>query len=190
MKYDHVLYDSMLKILQHAKERLKARGNGTMYAEVDRVYQSGINNFSLPQTQLAWALTFLCTEPELLPGIGLDTLNDDESAPALADDLKATSTEAGKKAVKEAHKRLVKAAKRKPITDAEAIVAKAETIEKEKRVAAEAARAEREKPDRELTEAKKEVKEAAATFEEGFKRSWRVAFLDITRALDSHPFKS
>ena len=119
MRYDHILWDSMLKILQHGLERLKARGNGVMAYEVDKIYQEGINHFSLPQNQLAWVLKFICTEPELLPGIGLDVLNADERKAVEDEDLKALSTEAGHKAVRIAHKRLVKAEKMRPVVAAQ-----------------------------------------------------------------------
>ena len=162
MKYDHILWDSMLKILQHSKERLMFRGNSTMCAEIDKVYQSAINDFTMPLNQLAWALHFICTENELLPGIGLDVLNADERKAVEDEDLKATSTEAGHKAVRIAHKRLVKAEKMRPVTEAKQRLDKANELKAEKKRLADEAKVERDRPERELSEAEKETRQASA----------------------------
>ena len=160
MTYKHELYDSMLKILKHAVERLKARGNGVMAYEVDKIYQEGINHFSLPQNQLGWALKFICTEPELLPGIGVDVLNEDEQKAYECPDLKSTSTKAGIEAVKIAHKRLEEETRLKPITDAQRTVDEAEALRVEKKKLADEAELERTKPEREKAEADNALRDA------------------------------
>ena len=167
MKYDHVLFDSMLKILKHAVERLKTRGNFVMCAEVDKVYQEGINHFALPQNQLAWALTFLCKEPELLPGLGLDTFNADEKKALECEDLKAISTKIGIEAVKIAHKRLAEEARLKPVTDAEKVVDEAEALKDKKKAELQRVQEERDLPEKEaesavvaVRDAKKKLKQA------------------------------
>lgn len=160
MRYDHELWDSVLKILQHGKERLLAKGNGTMCAEVDRVYQSAINTFSMPLNQLAWALHFICTEQGVLPPIGLDKLNDDEKRAVEDKDLQATSTENAFKSIRLAHKRLVKAEKMKPVTDAQKLVDEAEALRAEKKRLADEAERERNKPAREKDEADNALRDA------------------------------
>ena len=167
MVYKHELYDCMLKILKHAVERLKARGNGVMAYEVDKIYQEGINHFSLPQNQLGWALKFICTEPELLPGLGQDVLNEDEQKAYECSDLKSTSTKAGIEAVKIAHERLVEEARLKPVTDARRAVDEAEALKAKKKAELQRVQEERDLPEKEagvavaaVRDAKKKLKQA------------------------------
>lgn len=162
MRYDHVLYDCMLKILQHGKEKLLKRGNGVMAAEVDKVYQGGINDFCLPHNQLAWALGYICTEQGVLPPIGLDTFNDDERKAIEDKDLTAPSTKEARKAVKIAHERILEFERLRPIREAEEKLDKTKKVYDAKRTAAKAAQAERDRPGKELEAAEKEAKQAAA----------------------------
>ena len=162
MKYDHVLWDSILKILQYGKERLMKRGNTVMCAEVDRVYQSAINNFTMPLNQLAWALSFICKEQGILPPVGSDNLTEDEKEAVRAEDLKAVSSKEGIKAVKIAHERLLEAEKMRPVTEAKEKLDRAkETVESKQRVL-KAQEEERDRPAAELAEAEKDLKKATS----------------------------
>lgn len=162
MRYDHVLFNSMLKILQHGVEKLKERGNFVMAGEVERIYQFGVNDFSLHHNNLAWALKYICTEQGILPPYGPNELNADEKAAARAEDLKATSTKDGRKAVKIAHARLVDAERMRPVTDAKKVVDEAEALKAEKKRLADEAQAERDRPGKELKAAEQAKKQAEA----------------------------
>lgn len=165
MRYDHVLYDCMMKILKHGKEQLLKRGNGTMAAEIDRVYLEGINNFSLSHKNLAWAIGFICTEPEVLPPIGLDTFNNDERKAIEDYDLTAPSTKEARKAVKIAHERLVEFERLRPLREAQEKLDKTKKVYDDKRMAAKAAKSERDRPGKELEKSEKDVKKAVAELE-------------------------
>jgi len=171
MKYSHPLWDSILRILQYGKEKLEARGNGIMAFEIDKIYQSAINDFSMPLSQLAWALGFICKEPEVLPTIGQDTFNEDERKAIEFKDLQAVSTAAGRKSVKIAHERLAEEARLKPVTAAQKAVDEAKEIQAEKKRLADEAQAERDRPGKEFSEAEQETKRAAAELKKAEKEA-------------------
>ena len=167
MKYDHEMWDVIMKLFDYAEKRLEERGGGIMLAEVSKLHEQAMNGFSLHRDQIAWFLQYFSGEDCLNVPPGLDRL-DDAEVEASKGDIQASSTENGKKAVKAAQKRLEERERMRPVIEAEEKLRAAEQIRKDKDIAAQRDKDERDRPGRELKEAQKaeqaaedEVKKAA-----------------------------
>ena len=162
MIYKHELWDSMITILKYTVEKRKKTGPGVMQAEDQRVLSSAEKGFDLPLKQLEWVLTYICNDSGVLAMNELNSLDANEQEAARSSDLYANTTSEGEKSAKEAEKRLRKAAKMKPITDAKKKLGRANAAIEEKKIAADLAQVERDRPKRELSEAEQEAKKAVA----------------------------
>lgn len=162
MKYNHPMYTNFMEILRYAVEKLKERGNSTMQGEVIRTIERTEQNFYFNKDDLKLTLNFILGEHYVVPYTGSDNLNVDEKFAVEADDLTAPTTEKGKAAVKEAHKRLIELERTRPSREAKEKLDRAKKVAEEKKGLVDEAQAERDRPGQELEAAKKERNKAAA----------------------------
>ena len=159
MKYDSELWDTIMTMMDFSERRLEERGGGIMLAEVRKLHEQAMDTFSLHRDQLAWFLNYFCGEDCLNAPPGLDRLSDFEVEATLGD-IKASSTAEGKRAVKEAQKRLDERERMRPVTEAQSKLDEAEQLRKEKELVAQRDKEARDRPKRELDEARKAEKAA------------------------------
>lgn len=159
MKYNSEIWDVIMKLFDYAERQLEAHDKGTMLSEVRGQHEQAMATFSLHRDQLAWFLNYFCGEDCLNAPPGLDRLNAAETE-AVQGDIKASSTKEGKRAVKEAQKRLDKRERMRPVLDAQEKLKQAEDARKEKELAAQRDEEARARPKRELKEAQEAEKAA------------------------------
>ena len=172
MKYDHELWDTIMTLMDYAERKLEAHGNGVMLAEVRSLHEQAMNEFSLHKDQIMWFLSYLGEEHYILPAPGMDSLTEAE-VEATQGDIKASSTKEGKRAVEEAQKRLGERVRLAPVLEAQEKLKQVENARKEKELAVQLDKEKRDRPKRELDEARKaekaagdEVKKAEASVKE------------------------
>lgn len=170
MKYDHEAYDLIMKLMEYAEKQLEAHDKGVMLFEVRGLHEQAMTTFSLHKDQVAEFLHYFIGEDCLNVLPGLDRLNEAEVEATIAasqgSSLKASSTQAGKKAVKEAQKRLDERKRMAPVAEAQEKKKQAEELRAEKERVAKQVQAERDRPKRELDEARKAEKAAEAAVKE------------------------
>jgi len=167
MKYDHPLWDTMIHLMDFAKEQI-IKSNHTMYYEVNKIYESAINTFTLHRTQAMWLFHYMASEDAILTD-RVDNLNEVE-VEATRGSIKATSTKEAQRAIAEAKKRIAYNEKMRPVIEAEEKAQQAKAKREEKERLAKEDKENKERPKRELEEAKRAEKEAEAELEKAKKR--------------------
>ena len=162
MRYDHPLWDVMMQLFEYSEKKLEEAGKGTMLADTRQLHQSVVKEFTLHRDQIARFLQYFSSEDCLNPLPGLDRLNDAETEAVQGGDIKAVSTAEGRRAVKEASKRLEEREKMRPVTEAQEKLKQAEELRSEKERIAKQVQEERARPGRELKEAQKVEQSAEA----------------------------
>ena len=169
MKYDHEMWNTIMAMMSYAERKL----DGVMLAEVRGLHESAMNSFTLSMNQIAWFLEYFSGENHLNPPHGLDRLNDAETEASQSDDLQASSTENGKKSVKEAQRRIDERKRLRPVTESQEKLEQTKDARQEKELAVQRDKTERERPAQELTAARKAEKaaeEAVKKAEEAVKK--------------------
>ena len=131
MKYDHEMWDQIMTLMSFAEKKLEEHGSGVMLAEVRKLHEQAMNEFTLHRDQITWFLSFMSSEDYILPAPGMDRLTPAETE-AVEGDITAFSSKEGKRAVKEAQKRLDKRERMRPVLDAQEKLKQAEDARKEK----------------------------------------------------------
>lgn len=164
MKYSHELYDHVMAILNYAHDQLLAKGDGATAALFREAIDWNEEMFIFNADKFLGLVPLALNNWKVVGDTNFRDLNEDEQEASLAAregrGPRATSTKTATQAVSDAAKRLKKAARMRPVTDAQEAVTRAEGLRDEKKRIADEAEAERTRPAREKADADKALKDA------------------------------
>ncbi len=166
MKYDSEIYDCCLELMRFAHKQLLENERPMMASEIGRWIDESETQFIHNAPAFGQLVTLIMGEYAVTKSAQFRDFNEDEKEASLAAvegrGPRATSTQEALAAVKAAHKRLAKAERMRPFTEARARLDEKRAAAAEKRRAMEEVQAERDRPAQELKVAEKDLKQAEA----------------------------
>lgn len=160
MKYDHVLWDHIMAIMQHVIEhpRMEQKG-GFLRGDLSKIYNQAVTELYLTKDQIRAFIEFAINEQFIIPDHWFPDMTEAERE-VKNGDIKGVTTAEAKRAVEAAQKRLEERERMRPVTEAQAALDQAKSSLEATERAAILAEEEKKRPEKELSEAQAALKQA------------------------------